>query len=177
MTHLSAYMPSLHQWLIAPVFDHVLLTRGLVLFSIFLIGLRWLPGTIPKLAILGVSLGLILIATSPLYTGLFIVATLLIHRVCLWMPRQPNRRLLSHIIAGVLVVLFFLLMDLPYLLSPWTGQLVHKFGIAYSLFRLLSVVLDAGHGKALPQSPLDFFVFAFFVPTFFQRPIERSSAF
>ena len=168
---------SLNDFLISPIFDHVLLTKELVLFPLFLLAIRFLPSLARNLTILLTSLALIVIATSPLYTFLFVATVSLLYFGLHRLQSSPRKKNLCDGLAILMVVLFFLLLDLPALRSPWTGQMVHRFGIAYSLFRLLSVVLDVGQGKPLPANPLDFFVYAFFLPTFFQGPIERLDEF
>lgn len=167
----------LNDFLISPLFDHLLLTKGLVLFTLFLLTIRLLPDFARNLTILLVSLALIGIATSPLYTFIFVAAVGALYFLLFLIQGNPRKRLFCNILALLLVVSYFLLLDLPALGSPWTGQMVHRFGVAYSLIRLLSVILEVGRGKPLPPDPLKFFVYAFFFPTFFQGPIERLDEF
>lgn len=170
-------MPGLNEFFISPLFDHILLTKGLVLFTLFLLLIRILPDFARNLTLLLTSVALIEIATSPFYTFSFVALTGLLYYGLFWMQWSERKKLYSHLIAATLVVFYFLLRDLPALQGPWTGSNVHKFGIAYALFRLLSVTLHVGEGKPLPADPLEFFVYAFFVPTFFQGPIERLEEF
>jgi len=171
-------MPELNVFLISPLFDHVLLSKGLVFFTIFLLLIRFFPEFPRKLILLLVSLVLIEIATSPLYVFLFILFTGGIYYLLLyWVQWSPKKKEISYVLSGVVVLLYFLFLDLPAFHTPWTGQMVHIYGISYSLYRILALILDVGRGVALPTDPLDYFVFTFFVPTFFQGPIERLQEF
>ena len=168
---------TLNEFFISPLFDHVLLTKGLALFTIFLLLIRFLPDFARNLTLLLVCLVLIEIATSPFYTFLFVAFAGGLYFLLFWMQWNPHKRLLSIGLSLLVVLFYFLLLDLPAFRTPWTGQMVHKFGVAYSLFRFLSVTLDVGAGKTLPEDPMDFFVYAFFVPTFFQGPLSRLEEF
>lgn len=170
-------MSGLNDFLISPLFDHVLLTKGLVLFTLFLLALRYLPDFPRNLTLLLASLALIEIMTSPFYTFAFIAFTGLLYYLLFWLQWSRRKKILSYLLASLLIVLYFLFLDLPVLRTSWTGQMVHRFGIAYSLIRFLSLILDVGRGMALPADPLDYFVYSFFVPTFFQGPIERLQEF
>ncbi len=171
-------MPGLNDFLTSPLFDHVLLSKGLVLFTLFLLAIRFFPEFPRKLTLLLVSLVLIEIATSPFYVFLFVAFVGLFYYLLLfWLQWSPRKKEWSYLVSGLLIVFYFLLMNHPALRTPWTGQLVHKFGIAYSLFRLLSVVFEVGRGSPLPADPLDYFIYLFFAPTFFQGPIERLDEF
>jgi len=163
----------MNAFLTSPLFDHALLTKELVLFAILLLALRLLPDFARNLTLLLVSLALIEIATSPFYTFGFVAVSGILYYGLFWLQWNPRRKTYCGLLAALLVAAYFTFLDLPSLHSPWTGQMVHKFGIAYSLFRLLSVTLEVGNGKRLPSDPLEFFVYVFFVPTFFQGPIER----
>lgn len=168
----------MNSFLTSPLFDHVLLSKGLVLFTLFLLVIRFLPEFPRKLILLLVSLVLIEMATSPLYVFLFIFFAGGIYYLLLyWVQWSPKKKEISYILSGFIVCLYFLLLDLPIFQTPWTGSMVHQFGIAYSLYRVLALVLDVGKGMELPADPLDYFVFTFFVPTFFQGPIERLQEF
>src|SRR5579885_2733083 len=158
---------------LSPLFDHVLLTKGLVFFAVFLLAVRFLPDFARNLTLVLTSLALIEIATSPFYTFGFVAISGLLYYGLFWLQWSGRRKIYGYAIALGLIALYFLCLDLPQLRSPWTGQMVHKFGIAYSLYRLLSVTLEVANGRQLPSDPLEFFVYAFFVPTFFQGPIER----
>ena len=173
----TAARMTMNDFLTAPVFDHVLLTNGLVLFAIFLLLLRFLPDFARHLTLLLVSLALIEIATSPFYVFLFTALTGCLYYGLFWLQWSKHKKVYSFLISCGLVILYFLLLDLPAFQTPWTGPMVHRFGVAYSLFRLLSVTLDVGRGRPLPADPLDFFVYAFFAPTFFQGPIESLEEF
>lgn len=167
----------MQSFLIAPLFDHVLLTQGLVLFTLFLLVIRFLSDFTRNLVLLFASVILLEILTSPLYAFLFFVVVSAIYYLLFWIQGSPRRRRFSWLLAASLVVLYFLLMDLPALRTPWTGQMVHRFGVAYSLFRLLALVLDVGNGASVAADPLEYFSFCFFAPTFFQGPIERLQEF
>lgn len=173
----NVIMPQLNDFLISPLFDHILLTKGLVLFTLFLLAIRFLSPFARNLTLLLASLVLIEIVTSPFYTFAFVAFTGGLYYLLFWIQWSGRKKLYSHLIAGGLVLFYFLLLDLPAFETPWTGSMVHRFGIAYSLFRLLAVTLDVGRGKPLPPDPLDFFVYAFFFPTFFMGPIERLDEF
>ncbi len=170
-------MSGLNEFLVSPLFDHVLLTKGLALFTVFLLLLRFLPEFPRKLALLIVSLILIEIATSPFYVFLFIVFAGSLYYALFWLQWSHHKKPISYLLAALTVILYFFLLDLPAFETPWTGQMVHNFGIAYSLIRFLSLIIDVGRGMTLPVDPLDYFVYSFFVPTFFQGPIERLQEF
>ncbi len=170
-------MTPINDFLTSPLFDHVLLTKGLVLFVVFLLAIRFLPDFARNLTLLLTSVALIEIATSPFYTFCFVAFTGVLYYALFWLHWSENKKTWCYGIAAFLVVFYFLLMDLPALRTPWTGSTVHTFGVSYSLFRLLYVTLDVGAGRPLPSDPLEFFVYAFFMPTFFQGPIERLNEF
>lgn len=170
-------MTGLNAFLTSPVFGDLLLTKSLVFFTILLLALRWLPDFARNLTIVLASVALIETLTSPFYAFGFVAVTGVLYYALFWLQWSQRKKVWSCVIALGLVVLYFLLMDLPAFRSPWTGQMVHRFGIAYSLFRLLMVTLDVGNGKPLPSDPLEFFVYAFFAPTFFQGPVERLDEF
>jgi D-alanyl-lipoteichoic acid acyltransferase DltB (MBOAT superfamily) len=170
-------MSQLNDFLISPVLPYTLLSKGLILFTFFLLLIRFLPDFPRNLILLLVSLALIDIATSPFYVFLFIVMVGMVYYALLWIQWSRWKKEICYAMAGLLVVLFFLFMDLPAFRSPWTGSMVHRFGIAYSLFRILSVILDVGRGEPLPVEPLEYFLFCFFIPTFSQGPIERLGEF
>ncbi len=170
-------MTGLNDFLVAPLFDGTLLTRALVLFTLFLLAVRFLPGRGRNQALLAASLALIAIATSPLYTLGFLSAGTGLYFLILRITPSPRRKTYASILAAGFILFYFLCLDWKPLASPWTGSMVHRFGIAYSLFRFLSVILDAGRGKPLPTGLLNFLVYLFFLPTFFQGPIERLDEF
>ncbi len=172
---------SLNEIFTSPVFDGLLLNKSLVIFTVLLLTVRFLPDFARNLTILLSSVAVIEIITSPFYTFGFVATTGLIYYGLFWLQWHPRKSFWSHVIAVGLVVLYFFLLDLPMVspawVSPWIGPFVHRFGVAYGLFRMLSVTLDVGRGKPLPSDPLEFFVYAFFAPTFFQGPIERLDEF
>jgi alginate O-acetyltransferase complex protein AlgI len=170
-------MTGLNEFLISPLFDHLLLTKGLALFTLFLLVIRFLPDFARNLTLLIASLVLIEITTSPLYTFLFVAATGLLYYLLFWIQWSPRKKFFCFVIAAVIVLFYFLLQSHPSFETVWTGSMVHRFGVAYSLFRLLSVTFDVARGRPLPADPLDFFVYAFFYPTFFMGPIERLDEF
>lgn len=156
-----------------PAYEGLLLTNGLILFTLFLLAIRLLPDFARNLSLVLGSLAVLEVLTSPFYTFGFVAVTGLLYYGLFWLQWHRYRKLWCGLIASTLVIGYFLLLDLPVLESPWTGAMVHRFGIAYSLIRLLSVTLDVGKGRPLPSDPLEFFVYAFFAPTFLQGPIER----
>lgn len=170
-------MNELNAFLISPLFEGVLLTKSLVLFTFFLLSIRFLPDFSRKLILLMVSLILIDIATSPVYLTALIFFAGTLYYLLFWLQWNPRKRRYSFILSAAIGIFYFLLLDLPALSSPWTGPMVHRFGVAYSLFRFLQVTLDVGRGEPLPADPLDYFIHVFFVPTFFQGPIERLGEF
>jgi D-alanyl-lipoteichoic acid acyltransferase DltB (MBOAT superfamily) len=149
----------------------------MAIFAAFLLAIRFLPDFARNLTLLLVSIAWIEIATSPFYAFLFVAFTGVLYYALFWLQWSPKKKTATRLIALFLVVFYFLLQNEVFFHSAWTGSMVHRFGIAYSLFRLLAVTLDVGNGKPLPTDPLEFFVFAFFLPPFFQGPIERLDEF
>lgn len=171
------HMPGLNEFLTAPLIPGLIIVRWLPLFAVFLLVIRYLPDFARNLTLLLASITLIEIQTSPFYTFGFIAGTGLLYYGLFWLQWNARKKFWSRLIAIILVAFYFLLMNAKILSSPWTGPHVHDFGVAYALIRLLSVVLDVGNGRPLPSDPLEFFVFAFFFPTFFKGPIERLDEF
>ncbi|GEM_PF-2002364 len=160
-----------------PLWDHILLNWQLALAVPILLLLRFIPSLPRKFFLLTYSFFFIVIFTSVFYTGLFLGVSLALYYFLFWLQHQPFKKAASYALAALLVLFFFLCLDWEALRSPWTGPAVHAFGISYSLFRLLALVLDVGKGMPIPVSPLDFLNFAFFYPTFFMGPIERFQEF
>jgi D-alanyl-lipoteichoic acid acyltransferase DltB (MBOAT superfamily) len=172
-----ASINGLNDFLNSPLADGLLLTKGLALFVLFLLAVRYLPDFARNLTLLLTSVALIEVATSPFYTFGFVGFTGLLYYGLFWLQWSPRKRIWCRVIALTMAASYFLLLAWRALDSPWTGAHVHDFGIAYALFRLLSVILDVGAGRPLPSDPLEFFVYAFFLPTFFKGPIERLDEF
>lgn len=170
-------MSQLNDILTSPLFDHVLLKTSLVLFTAILMIFRFLPDFARNLALLLVSLIFIEILTSPFYVFLFVGFAGGLYYLLFWMQWSSRKKGFSCLLALAVVCFYFLLLDWKALETPWTGAMVHNFGIAYSLIRFLTVIFDVGRGMPLPADPLDYFVYAFFAPTFFQGPIERLDEF
>jgi alginate O-acetyltransferase complex protein AlgI len=163
----------IHDLFIAPLFDYGLLTKGLLLFTVFFLLLRILPDRARGLLLLSASLFLIGWETSPFYLLLFFAFAVFLYYCLYWIQGLHHRKGLSYLISFLIVVFYFLCLDHPALVSPWTGAAVHHFGIAYSLFRFLSVTLEVGKGMPLPANPVDYLNFVFFQITFYHGPIER----
>lgn len=166
-------MTGLNEFLAAPVFDRALLSNWLALFAVFLLAVRFLPDFARNLTILLAGIALIESLTSPFYTFCFVAFTGVLYYGLFWIQWSERKKVWCRAIALGVTAFYFLLMDLPLFGSPWTGAEVHHFGISYSLIRLLSVCLDVGNGRPLPSDPLEFFLYAFFPPTFPSGPIER----
>ncbi len=167
----------LNDFLAAPFVSNVPLSRGLAGFVLFLLLIRLLPEFARKLTLLLTSVALIELATSPFYTFLFVAYSGILYYALFWLQWSPRKTLYCRLLALLTIALFFLLKDAPFLRTPWTGPAVHAFGIAYALFRLLSVISSVGRGLPLPTDPLDYFVYQFFFPTFFQGPVEKLDEF
>lgn len=164
-------------WMMTPIWGQPIFTRSRVVFTVLLLGIRFLPSFARNLTLLLLSLVIIEKTTSPIYATVFVMASGALYYGCWWLQNCHRKQLYSYFFSGFLVVFYFLLMNWEPFRSVWTGSAVHQFGIAYSLFRFLYVILDVGRGKSLPADPLEFFVYAFFLPTFFQGPIERFDEF
>ncbi len=168
---------ALDAWMMTPVWGQAIFTRSRFVFVALLLAIRYLPRAVRNPALLLLSLVIITRTTSIFYASLFLSFSVLLYLGCSYLQGCQRKRFYSYVFSGSLVLLFFLFMNWKGLASPWTGSLVHQFGIAYALFRFLYVILDVGRGTLLPADPLEFFVYAFFLPTFFQGPIERLSEF
>lgn len=170
-------MGQLNDFLFSPLFDHVIPPKWLVLVVLLLLVIRYLPDFARNLTLLLTSLALIEIGSSLFYTFCFVALTGGLYYLFFWIQWSPQKKTYSHVISLLIVVLYFALLNWDSLWSPLTGTIVHRCGVSYSLFRLLSVTLDVGRGRPLPSDPLHFFVFCFFPPTFYQGPIERLDEF
>lgn len=156
---------------------HIHLPTRVALFSLFLIIIGLLFVSSRNFLVLLGSAGLLMFITSPLYIGLFVGVTSLLYLIFRRLEESPHRKGLSYLLAAFFVFIHFAAMNFELLHSPWTGPTIHKFGIAYSLIRLLMVVVDVGNGKKIPLKFFDYLTYLFFYPTFFQGPIERIEEF
>jgi hypothetical protein len=145
-----------------------LATAGIA--SALLLILRLLPEFARNLTVLLASLAAIEIFTSPFYVFGLVATTGLVYYALFWLQWNPRKSLYCWLIActlaGLLITLFF-----------WTGTLVNLCGAVFLSFRLLAVTWSVGRGRPLPSDPLEFFVYAFFFPTFFVVPLQSLDGF
>src|SRR5262245_4849973 len=137
-------MPGFHDSFIAPLFQQGLLTPGLLFFTLFLLLIRPAPARARGGLLLFGSLFFIGWSTSYFYLSLFLAFAAGLYGLLFWMQKSSHKKGFSSLLSLLVVVLYFLCLDHPSLASPWTGSAVHNFGIAYSLFRFLSVILEVG---------------------------------
>lgn len=149
------------------------LQRWLILFAIFLIGIRFLPEFARKLTLLLTSVALIEMATSPFYTFLLVIYAGVIYYVLFWLQWSSKKKIYCSLLGILTVSVFFILKDVPFFDTSFTGKFIHQFGISLFALRMLSVIVETGRGNPLPTDPLDYFIYQFFTPTFFQGPLER----
>ncbi len=154
----------------APVYDHLPLTWGLACFAGLLLVSRLFSSEGRPLFLLGASLFILELATDPFYLFLFVATGGLLFLTLMYTAMRPYRQQVCTGLAIGLVVFYFWLMHTP---SPFTGSLVHEFGISYTLIRWLSVILDIRAGLPIAGGMAEFFCYTFFAPTFFKGPIER----
>ncbi len=138
--------------------------------SVLLLLLRLLPDFARNLTVLLASLAAIEIFTSPFYVFGLIAATGLVYYALFWLQWNPRKsfycRLIAAALSGLLIVLFL-----------WGGKLAGLFGAVFLVVRLLTVTWGVGRGRPLPSDPLEFFIYAFFFPTFFIVPLQSLDAF
>jgi D-alanyl-lipoteichoic acid acyltransferase DltB (MBOAT superfamily) len=149
------------------------LLAGLGLFTLFLLAIRLLPDFARNLTLLLASLAAIEIFTSPFYTFGLVAATGLIYYALFWLQWNSRKALFCRLIAAALVIALLATMTLFRLGAPWAGASVPVLAATFLTLRLLSVAVGVGRGRPLPSDPLEFFVYAFFFPTFFIGPLEH----
>lgn len=167
-------MPELKAFLDQPVWGSLILTWQLGLSVLILLSLRFLPALGRKLGLLAYSLFFIFVLSSLSYMLLFFAALVLLYYFLFLIQDSPRKQWIAYGLVPLMIAFFFFCKDWRGLESPWTGSFIHNFGISYSLFRLIALVMDVGWGKIrLSANPLDFLSYAFFYPAFFMGPIER----
>lgn len=173
------FMSLLAEFLKSPVYTGSPLTWGLTLFVPLLLASRLFAAEGRTLFLFGASLLVIELMTSPFYLFLFVGFGGLLFLTLTFVGARSYRKLVCDGLAVGLIVLYFTLMHTkaPSPESSFIGSAVHDFGIAYTLIRWLSVILDVRAGLPLPAGLPEFFCYSFFAPTFFKGPIERFEPF
>ncbi len=160
-----------------PLASFFLLPWKFAVFTLFLLITRPLSFTLRKYLIVLGSLLLLIALTSVNYILLFLIFSAALYFILYQAQTWSFKKPFSYILSLLVLIFYFLCLDWQRLASPWTGDGVHQFGIAYALCRYLALILEVGKGASLPKNPLDYFVFAFFQPTFLNGPIERYEPF
>lgn len=150
---------------------------GLGFFVVLLLLIRLLPDFARNLTLVLASLAAIEIYTSPFFTFGLVAVTGLVYYGLFWLQWNPRKALFCRLISGALVLGLIGLLILFRLggLSLLSG--LHALGAVFLTLRLLLVARTVGNGQPLPSDPLEFFVYAFFFPTFFMGPLERLDSF
>lgn len=138
--------------------------------SVFLLLVRPLPDFARNLTILLASLAAIELFTSPFYLFGLVAGTGLVYYALFWLQWNSRKTLYCRLIALGLIGL-----SVPLFL--WGGHFVWIFGAVFLILRLLTVTWTVGRGRPLPSDPLEFFVYAFFFPTFFIIPLQSLDGF
>ncbi|HSA60135.1 MAG TPA: hypothetical protein VLJ37_10675 [bacterium] len=141
---------------------------GLGLFTVLLLLIRLLPDFARNLTLVLASLAVIEIYTTPFFTFGLVAVTGLVYYGLFWLQWNPRKAIFCRILnvglaAGLIALVIFI---------PREGAAAVFLG-----FRLLWVAQGVGSGRPLPSDPLEFFVYAFFFPTFFIGPLERLDEF
>ncbi len=150
---------------------------NLALFIVITLLLKPLSLTARKWGLLTLSLFWLFLKVPGFYIAVFFAAATVIYFICYALQFSPNKKRWSLTFATLLCALYFTLLNLSPSLHPVLGNGVHQLGIAYSLFRILALVLDVGRGLTIEANPLHFWMLQFFSPTFFHGPIERYQEF
>lgn len=141
---------------------------GLGLFTVLLLLIRPLPDFARNLTLVLASLAAIEIYTSPFFAFGLVTVTGLVYYGLFWLQWNPRKahfcRLISvGLTSGLIALVIFV---------PLEGVAAVFLGL-----RLLWVAQGVGSGRPLPSDPLEFFVYAFFFPTFFIGPVVRLEEF
>jgi hypothetical protein len=138
--------------------------------SALLLILRLLPDFARNLTVLLASLAAIEIFTSPFYVFGLVLGAGLVYYALFWLQWNPGKsfycRLIGAALVGIVIAFFF-----------WAGTLASLCGAIFLAIRLLMVTWSVGGGRPLPSDPLEFFVYAFFFPTFFIVPLQSLDGF
>jgi len=165
MTGLNEFLP--------PILHDLLLGWGG--FALLLLLIRFLPDFARNLTLLLASLAAIEIFTSPFFTFGMVAVTGLVYYGIFWLQWNDRKQVYCRLIsASLLIFLAGILTLFRFLpaLSP-----LPAFGAVFLAMRLIRVSWSVGQGHPLPSDPLEFFVYAFFFPTFFLGPLDHLDAF